>query len=93
MAFDRLIPSFIRSFIYLIIMQKFHPNHPPQYTVATLCDLLKAFDTINHGIVLNKLYRYVIRETVNNITDSKVMYHLQILIHYFPLPMKVNESN
>ena len=36
-----------------------------EFTLAIFCDLSKAFDVINHTILLNKLNAYGLRATVN----------------------------
>ena len=38
---------------------------PPEYTIASLFELSKVFDVINHDILLNKLHRYGMKGTVN----------------------------
>jgi len=40
-------------------------NQNPEYTLAVLCDLSKAFDVINHELLLQKLSTYDIRGVVN----------------------------
>jgi hypothetical protein len=49
----------------------------PEYTLATLFDLSKAFDVIDHEILLNKLFRYGIRGTVNEWFRSYLSNRLQ----------------
>lgn len=41
-----------------------------QYAIGIFIDLKKAFDTINHDILINKLERYGIRETVLHWMES-----------------------
>ena len=52
---------------------------PSEYTIASLCDLPKAFDVTNHDILLNKLHRYGIRETVNEWLKSYLRNKLQFV--------------
>ena len=52
---------------------------PPEYTIASLCDLSKAFDVINHDILLNKLHRYGIRGTINEWFKSYLSNRLQFV--------------
>jgi len=43
---------------------------PSEYTLATFCDLSKAFDTISHDILLYKLHVYGIRGKANDLIRS-----------------------
>ena len=36
-----------------------------EYSIGVLCDLSKAFDTLDHGILTDKLYHYGIRGNIN----------------------------
>ena len=41
-------------------------KHDPETTLAILCDLSKAFDVINHAILLTKMNKYGILGLANN---------------------------
>jgi hypothetical protein len=51
----------------------------PEYTIAALCDLSKAFDVINHEISLNKLHRYGTRGTVSDWFKSYLSNRMQFV--------------
>ena len=51
-------------------------NSSPEYKLATLCDLSKAFDIIDHEILLSELIRYGIR-TVNDWSRSYLSNRIQ----------------
>lgn len=48
-------------------MKKWDKNKP---TAISFLDLLKAFGTVDHSILLAKLYNYGIRETAYNLINS-----------------------
>jgi len=41
-------------------------NSPPEYILAILCDISKAFGVVDHEILLIKLFIYGIRGTIND---------------------------
>jgi len=77
MGFIRIIQQFIPLFIYSTTVAKRHLIHPQNIHLQLLCDLSKAFDVIDHEIMLNKLFRYGIRGTVNDWFRSYLSNRLQ----------------
>ena len=51
----------------------------PEYTLAAICDISKAFDIIDHEILLNKLNIYAIRSTSNDWLRSYLSNRVQFL--------------
>ena len=51
----------------------------PEFTLAILCDLSKAFDVINHDILLRKLKCYGIRGVVNSWFESYLSSRMQFV--------------
>ena len=46
-------------------MHHYHPNPDPELTLAVLYDISKAFDVIDHTIILKKMEKYGIRGIAN----------------------------
>ena len=65
----------------------------PEYTLVALCDLSKAFDDIEHEILLRKLNTYGIRGTANDWLRSYLSNRVQFVNFYenisSTLPIKV----
>ena len=79
MGFVQIIQQFIPLFIYSTTVAKWHLNHLQNIHSQLLCDLSKAFDVIDHEILLNKLFRYGIRGTVNDWFRSYLSNRLQYI--------------
>lgn len=54
-------------------------KNDPEYTLAVFCDLSKAFDVINHKILLHKLRTYGIRGIVNDWFSSYLSNRIQFV--------------
>ena len=61
MDLEQNIPASRQSQSYLSEIVKGHEQN--KMTVAIFLDLSKAFDTLSHNVLFNKLYKYGIRGT------------------------------